>query len=199
MSCSSNSRTAEPAGVHGQPVPEAENQRQAPGRRRCLQALLLLTCLGGRGTLAGEAPPWPGLRRWGRGELRRFGLLVYEASLWAGDDPLRPPYALRLDYRRDIPGRLIGEASLREMRQLGADEAQLTQWAPRLQQLFPDVRSGDHITGIHRGSSAWFSHNGRFLGEIAEPGFADAFFAIWLDPRSSAPALRQALLARPER
>jgi hypothetical protein len=34
-------------------------------------------------------------------------------------------------------------------------------------------------------------------GEIAEPEFARLFFAIWLDPRTSAPDLRAALLRRP--
>ena len=49
--------------------------------------------------LAGLASPLPvaptaGFQRWGSGEFRHFGFLVYEATLWAGgDDPLRPPLA----------------------------------------------------------------------------------------------------------
>ena len=65
-----------------------------------------------------------GMQRWGSGEFRRFGFLVYEATLWAGsDDPLRPPLALRLTYRRSISGKSITEASVGEIRNLGvADE-----------------------------------------------------------------------------
>ena len=37
----------------------------------------------------------------------------------------------------------------------------------------------------------------RFLGEIADPEFGRAFFAIWLDPRTSAPQLRANLLSTP--
>ena len=43
---------------------------------------------------------------------------------------------------------------------------------------------------------AVFLFNGQALGEIAEAAFARQFFAIWLDPRTSAPELREALLRR---
>ncbi len=36
--------------------------------------------------------------------------------------------------------------------------------------------------------------NGSPLGEVADPGFGPAFFAIWFDARTVAPDLRQALL-----
>lgn len=137
-----------------------------------------------------------GLRRWGRGGFRRFGLAIYDATLWAGDDPLRPPLVLRLDYHRRIDGRTIAEASMNEMRQLGASELQLRRWGAEMLRLFPDVRPGDDITGVWRPEGARFFHNGRPLGELAEPEFARRFFAIWLDPRTSAPALRAALLTR---
>lgn len=112
--------------------------------------------------------------------------------------PLRPPLALRLDYRRNIAGSAIAEASVKEMRQLGTDEALLRRWGPEMARLFPDVKPGDHIVGVYRPEGATFLFNGRSLGEIPEPEFARRFFAIWLDPRTSAPELRAALLRRPE-
>ena len=141
--------------------------------------------------------PLAGLSRWGSGEFRRFGFLVYEATLWAGDDPQRPPLALRLDYKRSIAGSAIVDASVTEMRQLGASEADLRRWAQEMTRLFPDVRDGDQLTGIHLADSAVFLFNGSPRGEIADPEFARRFFAIWLDPRTSAPTLRAALLRRP--
>ena len=42
-----------------------------------------------------------------------------------------------------------------------------------------------------------FLFNGSLRVEIADPEFARRFFAIWLDPQTSAPALRAALLRRP--
>jgi len=178
MSCILNSRIAEPA---------------ASSRRR---RLLLAMAAAPFAALASNDPT-AGLQRWGSGEFRRFGFLVYEAMLWAGDDPLQPPLALRLTYKRNIEGRAIADASVKEIRQLGvADEAQLKRWGEVMARLFPDVRPGDQIVGQHLPEGARFFFNDRWLGEVLEPAFARAFFAIWLDPKTSAPALRAALLRR---
>ena len=147
----------------------------------------------------GPEAPTAGFRRWGSGEFRRFGFLVYEATLWAGsDDPLRPPLALKLTYKRNISGRDIADASVKEIRNLGvADEARLKGWGEQMVRIFPDVRSGDHIVGLHLPDEARFFHNDRSIGTIDDPAFARAFFAIWLDAGTSAPDLRAALLKRP--
>jgi hypothetical protein len=165
-------------------------------RRRLLLALAAWP-LAGLANVTGAALPGE-LLRWGSGEFRRFGFLVYEATLWAGaEDPVRPPLALRLTYKRNIAGRDIAEASVKEIRQLGiADEAALKDWGERMRALFPDVRPGDHILGLHQADGAHFFHNDRPLGSIGETAFARAFFAIWLDARTSAPELRAALLRR---
>lgn len=138
------------------------------------------------------------LRRWGSGEFRRFGFLVYEATLWAADDPVRPPLALKLTYRRNIDGELIAEASIKEIRKLGmADKATLNRWGELMTGLFPDVKPGDTIVGHYLPEGARFTFNEQPLGSIDDPAFARAFFAIWLDPNTSEPDLRAALLTRP--
>ncbi|HJV25146.1 MAG TPA: chalcone isomerase family protein [Aromatoleum sp.] len=171
MSCSSNSRMHE--------------------RRRVLLALLAMPLAA-----LASPEPMPGLRRWGSGTFRRLGLLIYEATLWAGDDPLQPPLALRLDYHRSIRGAVIVEASVKEMKKLGSDEAELGRWAAQMRALFPDVVAGDSITGLYHPDGAVFLHNGRGIGEIADTAFARRFFGIWLDAGTSAPELRAALLGR---
>jgi len=146
---------------------------------------------------AGEAPS--GLTRWGSGAFRRWGFLVYDATLWAGADPQRPPLALQLTYRRQIAGADIAEASVKEIRRFGrTDEVTLAAWGERMRRLFPDVGPGDRITGHYLPGAAHFEYNGRPLGRVDDPAFAAAFFAIWLDPRTSAPELRAALLRRPD-
>ena len=146
----------------------------------------------------GPETPTAGFRRWGSGEFRRFGFLVYEATLWAGsDDPLRPPLALKLTYKRNISGRDIADASVKEIRNLGvADEARLRGWGEQMAGIFPDVRPGDHILGVQLPDEARFFFNDRSIGTIVDPAFARAFFAIWLDAKTSAPDLRAALLRR---
>ena len=168
-------------------------------RRRRLLGLLPALLLGWAGVgYAAPAAVLAGWRRWGSGEFRRFGFLVYEASLWsAGDDPLQPPLALELTYQRQIAGPLIVDASIEEIRQLGvADEARLAQWRVQIAGLFPDVGPGDRLLGVHLADGARFYFNERPLGAIDDAAFARAFFAIWLDQRTSAPALRAALLKR---
>jgi len=140
-----------------------------------------------------------GLKRWGSGQFRRFGFLVYEATLWAGDDPQAPPLALRIDYKRHIEGEAIAQASIDEMRRFVADEAMLRDWGRQMSDIFPDVKPGDEIVGVYRPDGAYFYQNDGLIGAIAKPDFAKAFFAIWLDPQTSAPGLRAALLQLEER
>lgn len=168
-------------------------------RRHLLLTLALWPLAGLTGRAHAQETPTAGLTRWGSGEFRRFGFLIYEATLWAAaDDPLRPPLALRLTYRRSIAGKDIAEASVKEIRNLGlSDENRLKSWGERMGSLFPDVAPGDHILGVHLPAAAHFFYNDRPIGTIDDAAFARAFFAIWLDPNTSAPALRSALLKRP--
>lgn len=168
--------------------PESPSRRVWLGRWVCLPFLSL--------GLPGMAPATPraGLKRWGSGAYRYFGFHLYDATLWAGDDPEKPPLALALTYQRKISGQQIVDVSLKEMRRLGSSEADLQRWAPRLLALIPDVSPGDRLTGEHTANGASFQFNGLPRGEIAEEAFARQFFAIWLDPRTRAPELRAALL-----
>lgn len=177
------------------PAPAGVSKRLT--RRRFVLALAALQ-------FASRANPSPGgltagYQRWGTGEFRRFGFLVYEATLWAaGDDPLRPPLALKLTYKRKIAGKDIAEASVKEIRNLGlADSAQLKRWGEQMERIFPDVKPGDHILGVHLPEGARFFYNDQPAGTVDDAAFARAFFAIWLDSKTSAPDLRAALLKRP--
>lgn len=203
MSSNLNSRIVDlvaPAARYGEPGKTVKTDRFSNGRRRLLLAMSGTAAFGmpalGSPALA-MSDPTAGLKRWGNGEFRRFGLLVYEATLWAGDDPQRPPLALRLDYKRNLSGVAIAEASVKEMRPMGGDEASLKRWGEQMAKIFPDVKAGDSIIGHYRPDGAAFIYNGRPAGEIMEPEFARRFFGIWLDPRTSAPDLRALLLRRP--
>lgn len=159
---------------------------------------------------ANPAPPelreaLPGARLVGQGRLRFFGLAIYDARLWLdgapGPEPWQQPLALELAYARELVGEQIAERSLQEMRRVGDVSApQAERWLAQMRQLFPDVRAGDRLTGVHRpGEGARFFLNGRRLGEVADAAFARQFFAIWLSPRTSEPALRAQLLGEAAR
>ena len=71
-------------------------------------------------------------------------------------------------------------------------------WEGDLRRVFPAVKDGESIVGVHyAGRGASFLLRGRPNGEIADADCARLVFAIWLDPRSSQPGLRAALLERP--
>jgi len=143
----------------------------------------------------------PDARLHGQATLRFFGLDIYQAGLWvpAVFAPARweqQTFALELTYLRDLKGRAIAQRSVAEMRRQDAlDDTLASQWEARMAALFPDVRRGDRITGVHMpGRGARFVANGRELGEVADTRFARMFFGIWLAPQTSEPALRTALL-----
>jgi len=137
----------------------------------------------------------------GEGTLRWFGLKVYEARLWAaGSAPdFARPLRLELRYARALRGAAIAERSDEEIARLGfGSPAERAAWSAAMRRLFPDVAAGDTLAGEHvPGFGARFWRNGAPLGEVPDPAFSRAFFSIWLDPRTSAPELRAALLGQP--
>jgi hypothetical protein len=146
----------------------------------------------------------PGGQRLGSTRMRVFGFSVYDATLWvepgfAAESFEKHPLALTLTYLRDLKSLAIAERSLVEMgRSAALSPAQSQAWLAAMQASFPDVRSGDRLTGLHhptRGAEFW-------LNGLARPGVPDAefsrlFFGIWLSAATSEPEMRRALLARP--
>jgi len=140
----------------------------------------------------------------GEGVLRWFGLKIYEARLWVGPDGFEParfassPFALDLRYSRSLEGGAIARTSHEEIARLGfGDPRRRDAWLEAMRGIFPDVRDGDRITGVNRpGKGVSFYRNDRRIGSIDDPEFAPAFFAIWLDPRTVAPELRERLFSR---
>lgn len=137
----------------------------------------------------------------GQAKLTFWGFEVYQASLWVAPGFSASAYAdhgfaLALIYLRDFSGADIAKRSLAEMaRQAPISASQTRRWGEQMRALFPDVKAGERLTGIHLlGVGARFVFNGRVVGEILDAEFARLFFGIWLSPHTSEPALRLALL-----
>ena len=176
-----------------------------PTRRLALVALA--AALGGSCVAAQPAAPAelrsevPTARLQGHGQLRFLGLHVYDIRWWtptavSAHEALSVESALEIEYARALKGPLIAERSIKEMRRVGefsvVDEAR---WLGQMKQLFPDVQTGDRITGVNRRSEGVrFYVNGRLAGEVRDAAFAPLFFGIWLSPRTSEPKLRAELL-----
>ena len=170
-------------------------------RSLCVAAsLLALVSLSAQGNELARAA-WLDARELGRGRLTWFGLHVYDVSLWARSGARAPlddqPFLLELRYARSLSGRAIADASRDEIARLGlGSEAQRTLWHAQMVALFPDVVRDRRLAGFNQpGRGVRFYVDGRPLGELADPEFARAFFAIWFDPRTRSPELRRSLLA----
>ncbi len=164
----------------------------------CGLAAALCLC----GSVAAQEPA--GLSPRGQGVFKVWGLEVYRARLWTHpdfqpQDPVAVPLALELEYLRKFTGRSIAERSIQEMRRIGPfTEEQAQRWQAQMASLFPDVERGHTLRGTHRpGWGAVFEHNGRTVGEVADPEFSRLFFGIWLSPKTSGSDLRAALIALP--
>jgi Chalcone isomerase-like len=144
------------------------------------------------------ATSYGAMQELGNGRLRFLGFHVYDAKLWseALSFDFDRRFALGLRYARNFRGTDIADRSVQEIRSLGRDdEALLKHWGARMSALFVDIAAGDELISVNDpGKGARFYLNGKRLGEIADPAFARAFFSIWLDPKTSAPALRAQLL-----
>ena len=139
-----------------------------------------------------------GARLAGQGPFTWFGLKIYDAQLWVGDKGYAPnePFVLDLRYARKLNGVKIAEASAEQMEKVGAGTAaQRAAWLARMKEIFPDVKEGSSISGVYLPSGgARFYLDGKPLASVPDPEFARAFFAIWLDPKTTARGLRTALL-----
>jgi len=167
-----------------------------------LKTALAAACLLAATALpASPLPHLPNLEAVGSGTMRFFGLRIYDATLWSpgGVWSANQPYALELTYSRSFDGAAIARRSIEEMRaQRAYPAATLARWEQQMRALFPDVKSGDRITGVRMpGAGAAFYSGPRKLGQIDDEAFADAFFGIWLDPTTRAPELRTRLLKSP--
>ncbi|WDY55904.1 chalcone isomerase family protein [Pseudomonas sp. PSKL.D1] len=144
----------------------------------------------------------PDARLTGSGEYTWFGLRLYTARLWSAGpvQGWQRPFALELIYHRALSRDALVQASMKEIQRM-ADQPlppdTAARWAQAMAEAFVDVRPGMRITGVYLpGQGGRFYVDGQPSGEIADPAFARAFFAIWLDPRTRDPQLRQQLLGQ---
>jgi Chalcone isomerase-like len=141
----------------------------------------------------------------GTGALRFFGFKAYDANLWSGGSTKGNPladkslFALEIVYNTGIKGEEIVNVSLIEMARLKKlTDLQIKTWTAEMQRTFPNVVSGDRLTGVYVPKvGTRFFFNSRLIAEINDPAFGDAFFAIWLDEGTKRAELRRALLGLP--
>lgn len=134
----------------------------------------------------------------GQGEMQWLFIDLYQAKLYAKGGEYRAhsyPHALDIAYRIDIDKEDLVTATQEQWQQLSFEGQRYQRWLSQLSQIWPDIKSGDKLTFVVTDeNTSRFYHNGELLSSLNQPGFADAFLAIWLSPNTSRPDLRRQLL-----
>lgn len=132
----------------------------------------------------------------GYGRMTYWGFTLYDAKLYASKEP-KGGIALDIQYLRKFEAKALVKQTLDELKNLGVSDTQRAEWADPLARAFKTVQVGDSITAIRnpQGSTQFF-YNGQFVSEISGESFSQAFFGIWLHPKTSAPQLRKVLLGQ---
>jgi hypothetical protein len=75
------------------------------------------------------------------------------------------------------------------------DETKRKKWSDFMHKIFPDVKDGDRLVGLHLpGWGTHFYNNDKLLGSVNDVEFSEAFFSIWLGANSSEQSMRKKLL-----
>jgi hypothetical protein len=130
----------------------------------------------------------------GQGRMTYWGFTLYDAKLYASKET-KGGIALDIQYLRKFEANALVKQTLDELKNLGVSDTQRAEWADPLAKAFKTVQVGDSITAIRKpqGGTQFF-YNGQFVSEISGESFSQAFFGIWLHPKTSAPQLRKVLL-----
>ena len=166
---------------------------------RSLAGLWLLLAVFAVNARLDPVPELPGSEPVGTGEFTWLGMTVYQATLYAPDGVYEPqrPHALRIRYAFSFSRERLARTSVQEIERIYGPQQDGQQLMRRLSAVFRDVAKGDQIIGVHHpGEGAAFYSAEGLLGRLDDPLLAEAFFAIWLDPRTREPDLRERLLGR---
>lgn len=166
-------------------------------------ALGLLLMAGG--ALASASTPLEGLVEVGSGEMRWFGMEIYDARLLndAGHydgSSISGPTALEITYRRNISRERLVRTTKSEWDRIGGrlgieGRGEVEEWLRELDAIWPSVGPGDRIIAVVEplGPTHFYGNDG-LLGTVGDPEFGPAFLAIWLHPDTRAADLRAQLL-----
>ncbi len=171
-----------------------------PGKNFIALVMVVLLC---GVLLASELPEplkavRPQLVSVGSATLRWFGIHVYDMSLYTTDQKYTPESTavLSILYHISIKHRRLQDTTLEEWQRMnkGTPEQQEA-WIQQLDAMWPDIKSGESLSAYRQSEGpTQFYFGDRLLGEVADPEFGPAFFAIWLDADCRYPKLRDKIL-----
>ncbi len=149
---------------------------------------------------------WQKVEMLGTTKFKRFGIHIYDASLWSIADPVSDDVsedsklgratALCIQYARNISADKLLSSTYKQWLHLGfADQYPLDAWLQTLEKLWPNVKPGDNLIFIAStdGINRFYSRD-KYLGSISDTRFSSAFLDIWLSPDAKYQKHRKELL-----
>jgi Chalcone isomerase-like len=137
------------------------------------------------------------LSKVGSGVYRKFGLRIYDATLWApnGAWSADKAYALELHYARSLSKEtVVGNVSDNISDEGVANEETLARWTKTLNDTLPAIEDGDTLIGLYiPGKKSQLFYNGKKIASLEDDAFSKAFFDIWLGQKADS-SLRSQLL-----
>lgn len=154
---------------------------------------------------AAQAADWLAWRKVGDATLTWGPFTVYTSQLRTPNGLYSRDHdqALIITYARDIDRDELVEATRDQWQAQGilAQEPQSEAWLRMLQSLWPDVRPGSQLAFVFNDKQGqfWYRESAARktfipLGPRQSEAFSTRFLAIWLDPRTQYPELRQQLI-----
>lgn len=167
--------------------------------------LLMLLCLTSL-VPSVNAADWLRWRKVGDATLSWGPFTLYTSRLSTPDGRYHGPAqdrALIITYQRDIDHEDLVEATRDQWQALGVlqQEPQSAEWLRMLNGLWPDVKPGTQLAFVVQDKRGQFWYRATPaqktftpLGPVQSDAFSRNFLAIWLDPRTQYPELRQQLI-----
>ncbi|MGG5836322.1 hypothetical protein [Huaxiibacter chinensis] len=155
---------------------------------------------------AASAADWLAWRKVGDATLTWGPFTVYTSQLRTPDGRYAGPLqdqALIITYKRQIDRQDLIDATREQWQAQGilAREARSQAWLGMLDNIWPDVAPGTQLAFVFRENQGqfWYRASAKQktftpLGPRQSAEFSKNFLAIWLDPRTQYPELRQQLI-----
>ena len=142
------------------------------------------------------ASPAKDLKLVGFSEMNWMFWKLYDIRLFSSNGQYHEdqyPLALAIEYARDIESAMLVKSTLKEWKRLSVNWK--PSWQQQLQEIWPSVSAGDELLLlVERDGVSRFFYNKKFVGEIEDAEFAQAFLSIWLSANTREPELRRQLL-----
>lgn len=152
------------------------------------------------------AKHWQNTEKIGQTKFSRFGIHIYDASLWSiskpkhidsnNQPPINEAKVLSIQYARKISAEKLLSSTFKQWKHLGfADQYPLQAWLHSLKNIWPNVQPGDYLILVSSadGNNRFYSSE-KFLGSINDARFGSAFLDIWLSPNAKFQKHRKELL-----